>query len=288
MSPTTKHKALLLGEHETILGIATEPAVLDPEKPICLVLNAGIIHRIGAHRNAVNIARALAEAGFLVVRLDLSGIGDSPRRRDALDFGASAVADVREVMDHLSSLYATPRFVAIGLCSGADNAFQTAIVDDRLVGAVFLDGYAYPTNAFRLRDLARRARAQRDAATLVRKVAGNVVERAITLGQERLPQLFGAPSSESSPPTRNSYAPTAALAPTHAAMRIEVSTRKLAKLKASSFAGASQPGKLGAKDSAAAFCASAKSHKTIASPFMSSTSSRFRSGGNTRRTSRIA
>ncbi|MEQ9320407.1 MAG: alpha/beta hydrolase [Polyangiaceae bacterium] len=199
MSPTTKHKALLLGEHETILGIATEPAVLDPEKPICLVLNAGIIHRIGAHRNAVNIARALAEAGFLVVRLDLSGIGDSPRRRDALDFGASAVADVREVMDHLSSLYATPRFVAIGLCSGADNAFQTAIVDDRLVGAVFLDGYAYPTNAFRLRDLARRARAQRDAATLVRKVAGNVVERAITLGQERLPQLFGAPSSESPP-----------------------------------------------------------------------------------------
>lgn len=199
MSPTTKHKALLLGEHETILGIATEPATLDPDKPVCIVLNAGIIHRIGAHRNAVNIARDLANAGFAVVRLDLSGIGDSPRRRDALDFGASAVADVREVMDHLGKLYETERFVAIGLCSGADNGFQAAVVDERLVGAVFLDGYAYPTNAFRLRNLAARARAQKSATELAKKVAGKVVETALSMGQRKLPRVFGAPTTEQPP-----------------------------------------------------------------------------------------
>lgn len=204
MSPTTKHKALLLGERETILGIVTEPAALDADKPICLVLNAGIIHRIGAHRNAVNIARDLAGAGFTVVRLDLSGIGDSPRRRDALDFGASAVADVREVMDHLSKLYDTDRFVAIGLCSGADNGFQASVVDERLVGAVFLDGYGYPTSTFRLRDLAARARAQKNAVALAKKMAGKIVDRAISIGQHKLPEVFGTPPVEpesSGPPS---------------------------------------------------------------------------------------
>jgi len=191
MSPTTKHKALLLGEHETMVGIVTEPATVDPKRPVCLVLNAGIIHRIGAHRNAVNIARALAREGFVAIRVDLSGIGDSPRRRDALDFGASAVADVVELMDHLGRLYDADRFVALGLCSGADNAFQTAVRDDRLVGAVFLDGYAYPTREFRLRDLATRVRAQGSVANVAKKVASKVVERAVGLGQARLPQVFG-------------------------------------------------------------------------------------------------
>lgn len=193
MSPTTKHKALLLGEHETMVGIVAEPASVDPGRPIFLVLNAGIIHRIGAHRNAVNIARELVRAGFVVIRVDLSGIGDSPRRRDALDFNASAVADVVELMDHLGRLYETDRFVALGLCSGADNAFQSAVRDERLVGAVLLDGYAYPTRAFRLRDIATRIQAQGSAANVAKKVVGKVVDRAIGLGQARLPQVFGEP-----------------------------------------------------------------------------------------------
>jgi len=202
MSPTTKLRALLLGEHETILGIATEPETIDPAKPLFLVLNAGIIHRIGAHRNAVNIARDLAQAGFVVIRVDLSGIGDSPRRRDTLDFGQSAVADVGEIIDHLSRLYGTDRVVAIGLCSGADNAFQTAAVDERLVGAAFLDGYAYPTRTFHVKDLTSRVRAQGSLTNVVRKLAGRMVDEAMAVGRERLPSLFGpeASATAASPP----------------------------------------------------------------------------------------
>jgi pimeloyl-ACP methyl ester carboxylesterase len=196
-----KHRAMLLGERESILAIASEPAQPDPARPICLMLNAGIIHRVGAHRNAVRIARGLARAGLTTLRVDLSGIGDSPRRRDALGFNASAVADVRELLDHLGRSYDNQRFVLIGLCSGADNAFQSAIVDDRIAGAAFIDGYAYPTPEFRLRHITRRVAAQGTLIGAARKSLGKLGDGFIAAGQQRLPQVFGtAPAEEAGLP----------------------------------------------------------------------------------------
>ncbi len=39
-------------------------------------------------------------------------------------------------------------FVLVGLCSGADNAHKAAVANAEVDGAVFIDGYIYPTRKF--------------------------------------------------------------------------------------------------------------------------------------------
>ena len=155
-----KEKALLLGKHKALMGILAEPQPGSPadNRPAVILLNAGVVHRIGPHRTSVRIARRLAAEGFLVLRFDLAGIGDSEPRRDALSFEEGAVSDVKEAMDHLQTTRKIDTFVLMGLCSGADNAYQVTCRDPRSVGALMIDGYSYRTPEFHARYLLRRAR----------------------------------------------------------------------------------------------------------------------------------
>ena len=69
-----------------LFGILTTPdeEVRVEGAPIALILNAGIVHRIGPFRLNVDIARQLAELGFSTLRMDLSGLGDSGPRTGKL------------------------------------------------------------------------------------------------------------------------------------------------------------------------------------------------------------
>ena len=69
------------GPEDGLLGILTEP-VSPPRGPAILFLNAGVLHHVGPFGWYVSLARRLAELGFLSLRFDLSGIGDSPLRND--------------------------------------------------------------------------------------------------------------------------------------------------------------------------------------------------------------
>jgi pimeloyl-ACP methyl ester carboxylesterase len=146
-----KERALLFGEHKGMVGVLSGPTAPGDDRPALVILNAGVIHRIGPYRTSVLIARRVASAGFPVLRFDLSGLGDSESRKDALTFEERWIADIRQAMDHLQQSYGLSRFVLLGLCSGADNSFQTARLDERVVGAVMMDGYAYRTPGFFLR-----------------------------------------------------------------------------------------------------------------------------------------
>jgi pimeloyl-ACP methyl ester carboxylesterase len=121
------------------------------------MLNAGLIHRAGPNRLYVRIARALAAAGYPALRFDLSGRGDSDVRRDGSSFLHSSVAEARAVMDFVQKTTGFDRFVLMGICSGAINSLQTTVADQRVVGAIALDGPAYPTLGYHLRRIARRA-----------------------------------------------------------------------------------------------------------------------------------
>lgn len=142
-----RERALLFGESATLVGILTEPdpAARRPDAPAVLFLNSGIIHRVGASRLYVRMARRLAEEGFTSLRFDYSGIGDSEARRDALPFRESAAIETREAMDHLGRITGATRFVLGGLCSGADMAYFVGVDDERVVGLVQLDPFAYRT-----------------------------------------------------------------------------------------------------------------------------------------------
>lgn len=138
------------GPDQGLLGILTTPAdsVRVAEAPIAVIINAGIVHRIGPFGLHVKLARQLAESGFSTLRLDLSGLGDSLPRTEKLDGQSRAVLDVVDALDFLQSQHGANRFVILGLCSGAYNAHQVAIQDDRIVGAVFMDGIVFRTMGY--------------------------------------------------------------------------------------------------------------------------------------------
>lgn len=147
-----REKAVRFGTSASLVGVLTEAAAGTPSegRPAVMLLNSGILHRVGSCRLHVRLARALSSAGFHTLRFDYSGIGDSDQRRDSLPFEESAVIETREAMDYLQKAKGVKQFVLMGLCSGADMAHDTAVVDERVVGLNLLDGWAYKNAGFYL------------------------------------------------------------------------------------------------------------------------------------------
>ncbi len=144
-------KALLFGRGKSLVGVLTEPgAKALPDAPALVLLNAGVLHRVGPNRLHVQLARALAEAGFASLRFDLSGVGDSRARKGARSFASAVEEDVRDALDLLQATTGADRFAAMGICSGADNALRVATVDHRIAGVVLVDGYNLATVGYGL------------------------------------------------------------------------------------------------------------------------------------------
>ncbi len=137
-------QAVTFGANQGLVGVLTEPAIASPA-PHVLMLNAGVVHRVGPGGLYAELARRLADAGVASLRYDASGLGDSPARVPPLEPLVSAVTDAREAMDHLGAEHGARRFVVLGLCSGARLAHAAAVADPRIVGAVCIDGAVYPT-----------------------------------------------------------------------------------------------------------------------------------------------
>lgn len=114
-----------------------------------ILVTAGMLNSVGPFRMYVDIARQLAFEQIPSFRFDLSGIGES------LGVGATgrsidrAADEVVAAMDHLSSEHQIEHFILFGLCSGADDSFQTALIDKRVKGLIALDGVGYETNTFK-------------------------------------------------------------------------------------------------------------------------------------------
>ncbi len=142
-----KERVFTFGSGEILMGVLTEPA---PEverrgAPVLVVTNVGLNPRVGPQRMWVELARGLAKLGFATFRFDLNGLGDSLARRDASDDITRATTDLTEALDFLQKKRGFTRFVIIGMCSGVDSAHRVATADARVVGAAFLEGYAWPT-----------------------------------------------------------------------------------------------------------------------------------------------
>lgn len=136
--------SVTFGPQGHLAGTLTLPS--GPARDVGVLLcNAGVIHRIGPHRLNVKLARHLASQGFAVLRMDLSGQGDSRTTASSLSFDRQAVADLRAGMDHLGRAAGTRRFALAGICSGAHHGVATALEDERLQALWLMDGYTYET-----------------------------------------------------------------------------------------------------------------------------------------------
>ncbi len=144
-----RERALVFGP-ANLVGILTQPdpEVALPDAPAFVILNSGILHRVGASRLYVRLARTLAQEGFTTLRFDFSGVGDSEVRKDAIPVEERFVTETREAMDYLTATTGASSFVVGGLCSGADGAFFTSLEDQRVVGLWQIDAFCYRTPGY--------------------------------------------------------------------------------------------------------------------------------------------
>lgn len=125
---------------EPLVGIVAQPAESANVRDIGVVIVVGgPQYRIGSHRQFVLLARALAEAGYAVLRFDVRGMGDSagsPPDFERLDPDIAAA---------LNALFETVpevrRVVLWGLCDAASASllYWQATRDARLAGMVLLN-----------------------------------------------------------------------------------------------------------------------------------------------------
>lgn len=182
-----REQAFRFGRAGHLVGIAGLPAVTSA--PGVIVLNAGMVHRVGPFRLHVELTRRLNACGYPTLRFDLSTRGDSSADGQSLARADQVLADVSDAMDLLAARAGCKRFVLLGLCSGAADAHRVACDDPRVAGAVFIDGYTYRTLGFRLRHYLPRLRS---AQRIVRFLGG--------LHQRTLPQAEPTEFTVNTPP----------------------------------------------------------------------------------------
>ncbi len=128
--------------------------------------------RNGAQRTLVDLARALARAGFAALRFDPRGVGDSPGGLEGVTLAAWR-ADVRAALAALRAETGSSPTALVGLRFGAALAFsETASLD--VPAAVLLEpvleGHSYLRSLLQLRALRRGLTAGGSAATLMEEV----------------------------------------------------------------------------------------------------------------------
>lgn len=107
-----------------------------------IVLNSGAVHHIGQNRMWVRIAREWAQLGVVVLRLDLSGIGDSPRRPGAegdVVYSTEAASDLDAAIAYMRQRFPQAELQLLGLCSGAYHAFKAAARGQPIQGALLIN-----------------------------------------------------------------------------------------------------------------------------------------------------
>lgn len=121
---------LFLDREELLFGIATEPHQGEPRRRAVILLNAAVDYHIGANRMYVSLARRWARRGYIVLRMDFAGIGDSGTRDGRPDddvFPPAAVTDIGIAIDALNAKYGVREVTLVGLCSGGYHALRAAI-----------------------------------------------------------------------------------------------------------------------------------------------------------------
>lgn len=137
----------LFGKGSSVIGVLSRPDAETKCEIAAILLNSGLLHRIGPFRLHVLLARRLAELGLPVIRIDQSGKGDSVRR-PGLSFEESLRKDLEETAEFLKQEVGAQRLVIVGLCSGADDGLYLASQCPEVSGAILLEPMALRTRRF--------------------------------------------------------------------------------------------------------------------------------------------
>lgn len=146
-----KEEVFRYGEYNRGFGMVTLPDNAD-KAPVLIALNAGLLHREGPYRLNVLVCRALAGLGYIAIRIDLSGKGDTPSR-DGLTNRQSVAMDWQYIKQAVLERFGSRYLILFGLCSGADNAIKITAEESDIRGLVLLDPVSLKDSGFGRRQL---------------------------------------------------------------------------------------------------------------------------------------
>jgi len=122
-------RAVFFGSEVELFGIVTEPRQGEMRRRAVILLNAGADYHIGASGLYVTLARRWASRGYVVLRMDFGGIGDSAtkagRPNDEV-FPSAALEDMGAAIEFIRRQYGADDISLAGLCSGAYHALRAA------------------------------------------------------------------------------------------------------------------------------------------------------------------
>ncbi|MFM0158318.1 esterase [Paraburkholderia sediminicola] len=184
------HEVPVVFDDGCYAGVFCQPSRALEGAPAVLFVNTGGVHRIGDGRFTVLMARHLAAQGIASLRMDLSGLGDSLRRDEALTldrvYAQYAVSDARSGVDWLAGA-GYPKTVMFGVCTGAYVSIHTALTHPGVVGCAAVNPPLFVWGGARTRPGAQHVassvvyrRAMRNPRKWLRLLTGQVNGRAIT------------------------------------------------------------------------------------------------------------
>ena len=201
MEAAVEESAHFLDQAGTLFGLTSAP-VGDRPTRVLVLLNSGSNHHIGGGRMYVKFARRLAARGWLVIRYDVSGIGDSAPHDGCPEnevYTSRAVGDLATALEFARARFGVEDAEIAGLCSGAYHAFKGAVAGLPIRGLTVVNplvffwkegmSLAYPPfemvqaathyqeSIFRPAKWLRLVRGQVDVPMIVRVVASRAADR---------------------------------------------------------------------------------------------------------------
>ena len=137
-----REEVVRFGPGDGLVGVLAlpEPHPASRVTSPLVLLNAGMLHRVGPSRLYVQLARRLAGSGRACLRFDHSGIGDSPARQGRGRFEVYALEEVRAAIDLLQGRLGVQGVLVGGICSAGTTAFRLALDDPRVRGVLCING----------------------------------------------------------------------------------------------------------------------------------------------------
>ena len=132
LAVAVEEHAVRFGDSNRLFGIVSVPENRSTrtKSNAVILLNAGAVHHIGPSRMYVTIARYLAQLGYVVLRLDIASIGDSPPYpgQPEIDvYSPYALQDVASAVEYLQRHWHVDAIASTGVCSGAYHSFKAAV-----------------------------------------------------------------------------------------------------------------------------------------------------------------
>jgi alpha-beta hydrolase superfamily lysophospholipase len=125
-----QEEAAFFGSTPSLFGIATTSSAVDGSQPRLMFLNVASKRHIGEGRIWVELARESTAKGFASVRIDHSGVGDSPTGPGHADdkiYDEAWIDDVPRIARSLSDEN-VPNIIGVGLCSSGTSVLQAAML----------------------------------------------------------------------------------------------------------------------------------------------------------------